>query len=152
MTPSVHIEGKSPKALGIAKSRVASAARFFATRSSERVGVPFHEVTVILQDDAGSSEAHVGIMGVEGATDVITQRYETIPPEPPGVYGELYVNVDMALRAAPKRAGWSPASELLLYIAHGMDHLSGEDDHEPEGYARMRSRELRWLREFSRMA
>ena len=35
---------------------------------------------------------------------------------------------------------------LLLYIAHGMDHLSGADDHSERGYLAMRRRELSWLR------
>ena len=86
---------------------------------------------------------------VEGATDVITQRYDAMPGEPAGVYGELYVNVDQALRVAPKRRGWSPAKELLLYVAHGMDHLSGADDLNPRDYDRMRRRELRWLKELT---
>ena len=86
-------------------------------------------------------------MGIAGATDVITQAYDAIPPEKPGLFGELFVNVDRARLAAPKRAGWSVAKELLLYVAHGMDHLSGADDHSSKDYARMRRRELRWLRE-----
>ena len=85
------------------------------------------------------------IMGVDGATDVVTQAYDAIPPEPPGLLGELFVNVDQARRAAPRRRGWSPAKELLLYVAHGMDHLSGADDHAPADYRRMRRRELSWL-------
>jgi rRNA maturation RNase YbeY len=85
-------------------------------------------------------------MGIEGATDVVTQAYDSIPPEEPGLYGELFVNVDQALRAAPKRNGWSAAKELLLYVAHGMDHLSGADDHSEKDYRAMRRRELGWLR------
>ena len=68
-----------------------------------------------------------------------------MPGEEPGVYGELYVNCARALSAAPKRKGWSPAKELLLYVAHGMDHLSGADDHSSRDRAAMRRRELRWL-------
>ncbi|MBR2839203.1 MAG: rRNA maturation RNAse YbeY, partial [Kiritimatiellae bacterium] len=94
-----------------------------------------------------SAEAHAAINGAEGPTDVITQRYDPMPGEAPGVYGELYVNVDQALRAAPRRRGWSPAKELLLYVAHGIDHLSGADDLDSAGYRRMRRRELGWLRE-----
>ena len=86
---------------------------------------------------------------VWGPTDVITQRYDAMPGEPEGVYGELYVNVDQALRVAPKRRGWSPAKELLLYVAHGMDHLSGADDLKPRDYDRMRRRELGWLKELT---
>ena len=106
----------------------------------------WHEVVVHLVRDAESDAMHCAIMGIAGATDVITQAYDAIPPEEPGLFGELFVNTDQALRAAPKRRGWSPAKELLLYIAHGMDHLSGADDHAPADYARMRRRELSWLR------
>lgn len=142
----VEIEGKLPKVFGLTKAELKAAAEYFAAHSSRRIGVAFREVTVILQNDAESDEAHRAIMNVEGATDVITQGYEAIPPEPEGIYGELYVNCDQALRVAPKRKGWSPSKELLLYVAHGMDHLSGADDHTSEDYARMRRRELKWLR------
>ena len=142
----VTVAGCLPAAFGLARATVKAAARFFAERSRERVGGVWHEVTVHLVRDAESDAIHRAIMGIAGATDVITQAYDAIPPEAPGLYGELFVNTDQALRAAPKRHGWNPAKELLLYIAHGMDHLSGADDHDPADYARMRRRELGWIR------
>ena len=141
----VEVTGAVPKAFGLAKAQVASAARFFAARSRARVGGAWHEVVVHLVRDAASRELHQVIMGVTGATDVITQAYDAVPPEAPGLYGELFVNTDQALRVAPKRKGWSPAKELLLYVAHGMDHLSGADDRAEADYNRMRRRELKWL-------
>lgn len=143
----VEIEGNLPRTLGLKKSELKSAAVLFAERSSARIGVPFRSVTVILQDDAFSAETHAAINGVEGPTDVTTQGYDAMPPEPEGIYGELYVNVDQAVRVAPKRKGWSAAKELLLYVAHGMDHLSGADDHDPADYVRMRRRELGWMKD-----
>ena len=143
----ILIDGKLPRSLGLAKAELKGAAAFFAAKSSARIGVPFRAVTVILQNDAFSAEVHEAINGAKGATDVITQRYDVMPGEAEGIYGELYVNVDQALRVAPKRRGWSPAKELLLYVAHGMDHLSGADDLKPRDYDRMRRRELRWLNE-----
>lgn len=143
----ISVSGKLPRILGLARAELIAAARLFARLSGERVGETFRDVTVIVQDDAASDEVHRAIMGVEGATDVITQRYEAIPPEPPGVYGEIYVNAERAVSAAPKRKNWSPAKEFLLYVAHGFDHLSGADDHTPSGYAAMRRRELSWLRQ-----
>lgn len=140
------IEGALPRAIGLTKQQLKTAAAAFAAKSSKRIGVPFRAVAVVLQDDAFSAEVHLAINGVSGATDVITQRYDAMPGEPPGVYGELYVNVDRAVRVAPRRRGWSVAKELLLYVAHGMDHLSGADDREPGDCDRMRHRELRWLR------
>ena len=142
----VEIEGCVPRALGLTKAELKAAAEFFAARSGARIGVPFRAVTVILQDDAFSAEVHEAINGAKGPTDVITQRYDAMPGEAEGVYGELYVNTDQALRVAPKRRGWYPAKELLLYVAHGMDHLSGADDLKPADYDRMRRRELGWLR------
>ena len=149
MTPgcAIRIDGVLPRGLGLTKGGLRSAAAFFAEKSSSRIGVPFRAVTVILQDDAFSAEVHEAINGAKGPTDVITQRYDAMPGEAEGVYGELYVNTDQALRVAPRRRGWSPAKELLLYVAHGMDHLSGADDLKPCDYDRMRRRELRWLNE-----
>ena len=139
------VDGALPRKLGLSKAKLKAAAEAFAAKSSARIGVAFRAVTIVLQDDAFSAEVHLAINGAEGATDVVTQRYDPMPGEPDGVYGELYVNADRALLAAPKRRGWSPAKELLLYVAHGMDHLSGADDFEPADYSRMRRRELGWL-------
>ena len=145
----VEVDGTLPRTVGLTKAELKSAAEFFAAKSSARIGVPFRAVTVVLQDDAFSAEVHLAVNGAEGPTDVITQRYDAMPGEADGVYGELYVNVDRALAAAPKRRGWSPAKELLLYVAHGMDHLSGADDLKPRDYDRMRRRELSWISSLS---
>ena len=149
MACRITIDGNLPRRIGIGKTVLKSAAAHFAARSAARAGLVFRAVSVILQDDAFSAEVHEAINGAAGATDVITQRYDAMPGEAEGVYGELYVNTDQALRVAPKRRGWSPAKELLLYVAHGMDHLSGADDLKPADYDRMRRRELRWLGELS---
>ena len=145
MSCKINIDGPLPKSIALTKAELKSAAQLFASLSSARSRLEFREVTVILQNDESSDAAHRSIMNVAGATDVITQRYDAMPGEADGVYGELYVNCDRAISAAPSRKGWSPAKELLLYVAHGMDHLSGADDHSLVDYVRMRRRELRWL-------
>ena len=109
-------------------------------------GVPWREVTIHLLDDAGITPVNAAIMAHEGATDVITQRYDAIPGEPDGLTGELFVNVERAARAASRRGAWSADRELALYLAHGLDHLTGADDGTPTERARMRRRELGWLR------
>ena len=147
MACRITIDGRLPEGAGLSRAALRAAAAHFAARSAARAGLVFRHVAVVLQNDAQSDETHRGVMGVEGPTDVITQGYEAIPPEPEGVYGELYVNVDQAARAVPSRGGWSAAKELLLYVAHGMDHLSGADDLSDRDRARMRRRELAWLRE-----
>ena len=147
MSCRIVIEGRLPSAFGLTRAGLKAAAAFFAARSRERIGAPvWHEVVVHLLDDAASDATHRAIMGIAGVTDVVTQAYDAIPPERPGLYGELFVNTDQACRAAPQRKGWSAAKELLLYVAHGMDHLSGADDHAERDYRAMRRRELNWLR------
>ena len=115
-----------------------------SARSPEEA--PWREVTIHLLDDAGIAPVNLAIMGHEGATDVITQRYEPVPGEPDGLIGELFVNVQYACNAATRRAGWSADREVALYLAHGCDHLSGADDHESRERAAMRRRELAWLK------
>ena len=144
----VEIAGCLPRDIGLPRGDLKRAVEYFAARSSARVGIPFRAVSIILQDNAFSSEVHEAVNGVSGATDAITQRYDALPGEEPGVYGEVYVNVDRAREAAPRRRGWSTRKELLLYAAHGIDHLSGADDLSPDDYDRMRRRELGWLRDF----
>lgn len=148
----IEVCGALPRSLGLSKTELRAAAAFFAGCSSRRSGLAFRNVAVVLQDDEASAEVHEAINGAKGATDVVTQGYDAMPGEEQGVYGELYVNADQAMRAAPKRSGWSPAKELLLYVAHGMDHLSGEDDLDERGYGRMRRRELAWLADWERAA
>ena len=150
MSCIVNIDGALPRAIALTRADLKRAAKFFAERSAARSGLMFREVTVVLQNDEESDMAHRSIMDVAGATDVITQGYDAMPGEAEGVYGELYVNCERAVSAAPSRNGWSPAKELLLYVAHGMDHLSGADDHSPGDYVRMRRRELRWLSQIDR--
>lgn len=145
MCATVEVEGRPLAGFGLRKAALRRAAAFFAERSAARVRTPFRSVSVVLQNDAESAAVHEAVCGVAGATDVVTQRYDPIPGEEPGIYGEIYVNMDQARRAAHRRRGWSPDMELLLYVAHGMDHLSGADDADEAGYMRMRRRELRWL-------
>ena len=111
-------------------------------------GVVWLDVTIHLLDDAGIAPVNEAVMSHAGATDVITQRYDACPGEPEGVIGELFVNVERAF-TIQRRKGWTQERELLLYLAHGLDHLTGADDAMPSDRARMRRRELAWLRKIT---
>lgn len=132
--------------LNLAALRQAAGALALAAQHRLRGGPRWQEVTLHLLDDKGIVPVNAAIMSHAGPTDVVTQRYETIPGEPEGLVGELFVNVECAVRAAPRRAGWSPDRELMLYLAHGFDHLTGADDGTPQERLRMRRRELGWLK------
>lgn len=127
-------------------SAVKRMVRGFAELARAPAEHPWQEITVHLYDDDGIASINQTIMDHDGPTDVITQRYAPIPGEPAGLVGELFVNVERAHQAAPRRAGWSPDRELALYLAHGCDHLTGADDATPRERVRMRRRELAWLK------
>ena len=105
----------------------------------------WREICVLLVDDKESGEIHHATVGDPSPTDVITLRYI----RGDAMDAELIVNVQCAMeegRRRSRRGAWSPQHELALYLAHGIDHLSGADDATPANRARMRRRELRWMR------
>ncbi len=59
--------------------------------------------------------------------------------------GEVVVSADRAVREAERR-GVPPLAELMLYVVHGILHLSGYDDREPAAARRMHAETLRILR------
>ena len=56
------------------------------------------------------------------------------------VEGDVVVCVDEARRQAVNR-GHEVRAEVLLYAVHGLLHLLGYDDHEPDSAAAMHDRE-----------
>ena len=110
----------------------------------------YNEVCLVVTDDAGIREINSTHLGHDYSTDVITFTYDPIPgQETPLRSGEIVVNLELARRLT--RWLGSADRELALYIAHGCDHLSGEDDQTQFTRRRMRRRELRWLAEASRL-
>ena len=92
MSCRIVIEGRLPRGIGVDRAALRRAAAHFAAKAAARGRVPFREVAVVLQDDAFSAVTHAAINGAAGPTDVTTQRYDAMPGEADGVYGELYVN------------------------------------------------------------
>lgn len=80
------------------------------------------------------------------ATDVLAFPLEddADPGEP--LLGEIVVSVETAVREADAR-GLAVASEIALYTLHGLLHLLGYDDHEPDETARMREAERKAMAE-----
>ena len=83
------------------------------------------EILIVLVSDRKISAIHRQFMGVSGPTDVITFRH-----------GEIVVSVETAARQATEY-GTDLFQELRLYIAHGLLHLGGYDDHSEEGSREM---------------
>lgn len=146
MSAEIAVSGVLPPEFGLSRAALRRSASLFAALSEKRARMgAWREVAVHLVRDRESARLNDEIMGHCGPTDVITQRYDPIPGGPPGLSGELFVNTDCAMREGKRRAHWTPARELLLYVAHGIDHLSGADDATDAQYRAMRRRELGWL-------
>jgi probable rRNA maturation factor len=73
------------------------------------------------------------------ATDVISFPLDS------DLLGELVISAEYAAGEAAKRK-ISVEEELLRYVAHGILHLLGYDDHRPADKARMWARQERELR------
>ena len=75
---------------------------------------------VALVDDATSDQVHREFMNIEGATDVITFHH-----------GEIVIGAEVAERQAAEYS--EPlAREILRYFVHGLLHLAGHEDEEPQ--------------------
>lgn len=75
----------------------------------------------------------------QGSTDVITFDY-CDPAQPERLAGEIFVCLDEAVRQA-RRFHTSWQSELVRYVVHGILHLCGYDDGEPNARRKMKRRE-----------
>lgn len=83
------------------------------------------EVSVLIVSDRRIAALHKKFMNEPGPTDVITFQH-----------GEIFISGEMAKRNA-EQFGNSVENELRLYIVHGLLHLHGCDDREPENARRM---------------
>jgi len=113
-----------------------------AILETETPALAWDEVTLLLTGDAGITQTNREFFGKDRPTDVISFRYDPIPGEE-NFTGDLIVNIDRAVEEGPRHAG--AGAELALYIAHGFNHLAGNDDNTPARRAAMRRTELRRL-------
>jgi probable rRNA maturation factor len=80
-------------------------------------------------------------LGHDCTTDVITFP---LSEEGRPIEGEVYINAELAARVADDH-GWHAENELLLYLVHGLLHLTGFDDHTPSERAEMFQEQQRCL-------
>lgn len=108
-------------------------------------GRTWDEISIVLTDDPGITGLNAEHLEKNEATDVLSFCYPPIPGERNCHTGEIIVNVQRAVEEGVRRKNASPSRELALYIAHGCDHLYGQDDADEKDRKRMRRRELKWL-------
>jgi len=95
-----------------------------------------HSVELTVVDDETMAALHQQHSGIPGTTDVLTFDLREAQAGPLDV--EIVVCLDEARRMA---AGGPVERETLLYLLHGVLHCLGYDDHDPDAFARMHTRE-----------
>ena len=123
--------------------------RKFAHAAAEAAGLPVDpawDLNLLFVNDSAMARYNAELVGHEGTTDVITFSYfdgadDYLPGE---TMIELIINPDAAAREGAVREG-GYATEMALYIVHGLLHSAGEDDLSPGPRRRMRRREKECL-------
>jgi probable rRNA maturation factor len=105
-----------------------------AVRSEAAPLAGLGEVEITLISDAEIGRVHADFLGDPEPTDVITFHH-----------GEILISADTAVRQGSEH-GQSADLELALYAVHGLLHLAGWDDHEPDEAAAMAERQEAILR------
>jgi probable rRNA maturation factor len=103
-----------------------------------------YEVSLAFVDDATIHRLNKQFLQHDEPTDVLS-----FPLSDPGakkLSGELVIGAEVA-RARAAELGHDVQAELALYVIHGLLHLCGYDDHEPDDAAAMRQRERRYLQQ-----
>ncbi len=113
------------------------AATLAATLAAQWRGFSSGEIGIRVTDDATIHQINRKHLGHDYPTDVISFGYHADAPQ---IEGELIVSVDTARRRASE-LGWNADHELLLYIVHGVLHLTGMDDHAADDRSAMRMAE-----------
>lgn len=135
----------NPKKHPLKRDRTEALLRFLAKQLLEQTpALEWGELTVVVMGDVEIKEINRAYLDRDRPTDVISFRYDPIPGEGGRYSGDVLANYEMAQREGLRRAG-GPDRELALYIAHGIDHLSGADDDTPAKRDSMRRRECAWL-------
>ncbi|MFM7099836.1 MAG: rRNA maturation RNase YbeY [Verrucomicrobiota bacterium] len=81
----------------------------------------------------------------EGSTDILTFDHGSRPGH---LHGECFISVAEAVRQAAE-FGTDWEREVVRYVVHGLLHLAGYDDLEPEARKRMKRVENRLTRRFA---
>lgn len=110
------------------------------------------QISIVLVDNPTIHELNRQYLDHDEPTDVLSflldcESGEAAEPEVNAamgagkqIDGEIIISAEMAAQRAPE-FGWSPTDELVLYLVHGLLHLTGYDDLEPEAQQNMRRRE-----------
>jgi probable rRNA maturation factor len=101
-----------------------------------------YEISLAFVDNPTIHQLNRRHLSHDEPTDVLSFPYSAAGAAK--LSGELVIGAEVAQAQAVER-GHEVQAELALYIIHGLLHLCGHDDHEPDDAAQMRERERHYL-------
>jgi len=107
----------------------------------DEIDVTVERIGLRLVNDAAMTALHASWCDLDSTTDVLTFPMSG-PDEPIDV--DIAICLDEARRQATIR-GHAVEREVLLYAIHGVLHVVGHDDHDPDSFERMHAEEDRIL-------
>lgn len=141
--PAIHVTLAAASPVGAAALRRIAVLVLADQRRS-------HGLNVIVVDDRSIRVLNRRHLRHDRATDVIAFPLGDCAARPHGpdaharatrdLLGEVYVSATTARRES-RRRGIPAGEELTRYVVHGILHLCGFDDHEPEDRRRMWERQ-----------
>jgi rRNA maturation RNase YbeY len=139
--------GNRQRRLAVDRRKLIALSRYLLARALDRCGLPApSEICIIVTGHDQMRTCKQACFGVDQTTDVIALRYAPGPAETRWS-AEIIVNVEQAEDWSRRSKAGNLSRELALYIAHGMDHLTGGEDHTRSERQKMRRTELGWLRD-----
>ena len=100
------------------------------------------EISIIIVDNNKIKKLHKKYFNKNTITDVITFSYSPIPGENK-FSADIVINIDLVYKEGLIRNNID--YELAFYIAHGIDHLNGNNDNSYLKRQEMHNREKKWL-------
>ncbi|MBT3201704.1 MAG: rRNA maturation RNase YbeY [Phycisphaerales bacterium] len=130
----------SQTALRVPRKKINAMAQFIARSEA----VKFEEIDIAIVSSPRMAELNMQYLQHAGDTDVLS--FDLSAPGSPLV-AQIIVCAEVAIREARAR-GLGPQRELLLYIAHGLLHVIGYDDKDPQQAEKMYARQQELLEAF----
>ena len=128
-------------ALRVPRKKIVALVEFIAR--CENINID--QLDIIIVGDEEMAQMNWEFLKHEGTTDVIT--FDLGDEFSDGLFGQLIISSDVALAQGPAH-GNSPTKELLLYVAHGLLHMTGYDDLEESKRKVMHARQSELLEQF----
>ncbi len=101
------------------------------------------EISLLFTSDATIQEMHRQFMDLDSPTDTMTFPFEGDEFSPTGSVtqgGDIVISVETAALHADE-VGWSVGDELEFLVLHGLLHILGWDDPDPDRRAAMLARQ-----------